>query len=113
MLLLRTCRMALGTGMVIAVAGMSATARANVEIGGTGGLHVFSESNALGDSPMQDTLKNSSFFGFRLGVFFKNKFGAEVEGGIIESEPRRILFDVWNLSIRAQAWFWSGAFVVP
>ena len=89
--------------VLFAVAGMATAAHANVEIGGTGGLHVFSESNALGDSPSQDTLKNSSFFGFRVGAFFGDKVGAELEGGIIESEPRNILFDVWNVSVRGQA----------
>jgi OmpA-OmpF porin, OOP family len=88
--------------VVVAVAGLSAPARANVEVGGTGGLHVFSDSNALGDSPTQDTLKNSSFFGFRVGAFFGPKLGAEIEGGFIESEPRGILFDVWSIGARAQ-----------
>jgi OmpA-OmpF porin, OOP family len=100
---------------VVAVAGMAAVARANVEIGGTGGLHVFSDNNALGDSPTQDTLKNSSFFGIRIGAFFGTKFGAEIEGGVIESEPRTVLFDVWNLVVRGQVVYqmWADRTDIP
>ncbi|MBX3154743.1 MAG: porin family protein, partial [Deltaproteobacteria bacterium] len=79
----------------------TAQASANVEVGGTAGLHTFSEDNALGDSPNKDTLKNSALFGVRLAVYFGPMLGVEGEFGVIESEPRSILFDVWNITYRA------------
>jgi OOP family OmpA-OmpF porin len=85
---------------VVVVLG-TATVSANVEVGGTAGLHTFSEDNALGDSPNKDTLKDSALFAGRLGVYFGPMFGVEAEAGMIESEPKTILFDVWNITYRA------------
>ena len=77
----------------VAVGGIAATtgvALANVEIGGTSGLHVFSRTNELGvnDIPNANSEHNSVLFGLRLGVFFGSMFGAEAEFGVIPSEAR-------------------------
>jgi OOP family OmpA-OmpF porin len=53
-------------------------------------------------TPAATSLKNSTFFGLRLGVYFGKKLGVEVEGGGLPTEPRSILFDVWMVAARAQ-----------
>ncbi|HEX2691828.1 MAG TPA: OmpA family protein [Kofleriaceae bacterium] len=79
-------------------------AHANVEIGGTAGLHVFAHDNELGvnDVPDANSEHNSALFGLRLGVFVTPMFGVEGEFGVIPSESRRSVFDVWNITYRAQ-----------
>ncbi len=84
-------------------------AYANVEIGGFAGLHVFSSTNGLGvpDSsvnPMraQVSEKNSAIFAGRLGFYFNEHLGIEIEGGVIPTEPSTTVFDVWNVVGRAQ-----------
>jgi OOP family OmpA-OmpF porin len=80
-------------------------AHANVEIGGTAGIHVFSKTNELGvnDVPNANSEHNSALFGLRLGVFFTPMFGVEGELAVIPSESRQSVFDVWNITYRAQA----------
>src|SRR5688572_33001973 len=67
-----------------------ATALANVEVGGTAGVHVFSENNELGvaDIPTAASERNSALFGLRLGAFFGDAVGVEGEFGVIPSEAR-------------------------
>jgi OOP family OmpA-OmpF porin len=84
-------------------------AHAGVEIGGFAGLHVFSDTNGLGvpDASVNPdramvSQKNSANFGFRLGVFFNDHIGVELEGGIIPTEPSNITFDVIDVDGRAQ-----------
>jgi OOP family OmpA-OmpF porin len=86
------------------IVGSTTSAHANVEIGGTAGLHVFSKTNELGvnDVPDANSEKNSALFGVRLGVYFGSILGAEGEFGIIPSESRKGVFDVWNIFYRAQ-----------
>jgi OOP family OmpA-OmpF porin len=81
----------------------SSTAHANVEVGGTAGVHVFSDKNELGvaDIPSADSERNSALFGLRLGVYFGDMIGVEGELGMIPSEPRNMVFDIWNLTYRA------------
>ncbi|HEY0988851.1 MAG TPA: OmpA family protein [Kofleriaceae bacterium] len=85
------------------VAASATLAHANVEIGGTAGIHVFSKTNELGvnDVPDANSEKNSALFGVRLGVYFGAMFGAEGEFGVIPSESRNGVFDVWNVTYRA------------
>jgi OOP family OmpA-OmpF porin len=80
-------------------------AHANVEIGGTAGVHVFSTTNELGvdDKPGANSERNSALFGLRLGVFFGSMFGVEGEFGVVPSESRQMVFDVWNITYRVQA----------
>ncbi|MGE3458415.1 MAG: OmpA family protein [Kofleriaceae bacterium] len=92
---------------VAAVAGIGLVAtpglaRANVEIGGTAGLHMFSTNNGLGVEKMETATsqKNSALFGVRVGVFFQNMFGVEGEFGVIPSEARSMLFSVYNITYR-------------
>jgi outer membrane protein OmpA-like peptidoglycan-associated protein len=79
-------------------------AQANVEIGGTAGIHVFSNTNELGVNDVADANSehNSALFGLRLGVFFTPMFGVEGEFAVIPSESRTSVFDVWNITYRAQ-----------
>ena len=48
-----------------------------------------------------DSERNSALFGLRLGVFFNDMIGVEGEFGVIPSEARTMVFDVWNLTYRA------------
>ena len=78
-------------------------ASANVEVGGTAGIHTFSKNNELGvpdvaDAPSQ---RNSALFGLRLGVTFNDMLGVEGEFGVIPSESRTLVFDIWNVTYRA------------
>jgi OOP family OmpA-OmpF porin len=92
---------ALAAGGIVA---STSIADANVEIGGTAGVHVFSQVNELGvnDVPGANSERNSALFGLRLGVFFTPMFGIEGEFGVVPSESRQNVFDVWNLTYRAQ-----------
>jgi OOP family OmpA-OmpF porin len=86
------------------IAASTGVARANVEIGGTAGVHTFAHDNELGvnDGPAANSLHNSVLFGLRLGVFFGPLVGVEGEFGVIPSETRRGVIDVWNVTYRAQ-----------
>jgi outer membrane protein W len=90
---------ALAAGAIVASTGL---ASANVEIGGTAGIHVFSKNNELGvaDAANADSIRNSSLFGLRLGVFFGPYVGVEGEFGVIPSESRNSVFDVWTITYR-------------
>jgi OOP family OmpA-OmpF porin len=96
--------------VVIASLTSASVASAGVELGGTAGLHTFSEDSDLGvvtgpddmPSPNATSLKNSALFGIRLGVYFGTKLGVEVEGGAIPTEPRSVLFDIWMIAARGQ-----------
>jgi OOP family OmpA-OmpF porin len=81
----------------------STTAYANVEVGGTAGIHVFSDNNELGvaDIEMASSERNSALFGLRLGVYFGDMLGVEGELGVVPSESRDLVFDIWNVTYRA------------
>ncbi|HVK84954.1 MAG TPA: OmpA family protein, partial [Kofleriaceae bacterium] len=84
---------------------MTSVAGANVEVGGIAGLHAFSNTSGLGvgedlDPAMENSLANSALFGARLGVFFTDALGVEAEGGLIPTEPRRLVFDVYAVAFR-------------
>ena len=85
------------------IAASSQIAGANVEIGGTAGIHAFSTTNELGVPDVKDapSERNSALFGLRLGVMFNDIFGVEGEFGIIPSESRTLVFDIWNITYRA------------
>ncbi len=91
---------------IAALAGLTASATvasANVEIGGTAGIHVFSTTNELGVPDVDDAAseRNSALFGLRLGFTFNDMLGVEGEFGVIPSETRGgALADVWNLTYR-------------
>ncbi len=82
---------------------LSPAANAGVEIGGTAGIHIFSDDNELGapDSDDAVTIRNSVLFGLRLGVMFGDLIGIEAEGGVIPSESRTQIFNVWSVVGRA------------
>jgi OOP family OmpA-OmpF porin len=80
---------------------MSATAQAGVEIGGTAGLHAFSDTNALGTQNNDDLYQASSaMFGFRLGIPFGDMLGVELEAGLIPTESTgsqaKGVFDIYD-----------------
>jgi len=79
---------------------------AEVEVGGTAGLHIFNQESGHGfaDFPDADandanSLSNSALFGLRFGVYF-GMIGVELEGGVIPTEPRDLVFDVYSLAAR-------------
>jgi OOP family OmpA-OmpF porin len=78
---------ALAAGLAITFT--CAVAGANVEIGGTAGLHVFSKDNELGvgERPDAQSLKNAPMYGLRLGIYGA-MIGVEVEGDVILTKPR-------------------------
>ena len=77
----------------MAIVCVSAEANAGVEFGGTMGLHVFNEDNAVGEPDVggdqRVSLQNSALFGLRLGVYFGAMLGIEAEGAVIPGETRR------------------------
>ncbi|MBK9037294.1 MAG: OmpA family protein [Myxococcales bacterium] len=92
---------ALGTG--VALAGLTAsTAHANVEVGATAGLHVFSINNELGvpDTVKATSLRNTALFGLRLGFMFGDMIGVEAEAGIMPTEDRNLVYDVFAGTLR-------------
>ncbi|MBL9014315.1 MAG: OmpA family protein [Myxococcales bacterium] len=99
----RLFRPTLCAALAAGVAASSSVAYANVEVGGTAGIHVFSEDNELGVADVMDapSERNSALFGLRLGVFFSHMLGVEAELGVVPSESRTLVFDIWNLTYRA------------
>jgi OmpA-OmpF porin, OOP family len=98
----------------LAAGGIAATASvasANVEIGGTAGVHIFSDTNELGvpDVANAPSERNSALFALRIGYQFTDIIGVEGEFGVIPSESRTQVFDVWNLLYRAHVIFQFGA----
>jgi OmpA-OmpF porin, OOP family len=88
---------------LLALVTTTAVARANVEVGGSAGVHLFSDKNGLGvPDGSTDSQKNSSLFSVRLGVFFTPAIGVEAEGGLLPTEPKSTVFDVFDLVVRAQ-----------
>ena len=87
----------------LGIAASASVASANVEIGGTAGIHVFSTDNELGVPDVEDapSERNSALFGLRLGVTFTDMLGVEGEFGVIPSESRTLVFDIWNVTYRA------------
>jgi len=89
---------ALGT-----IAALSATvAHANVEVGATAGLHVFSINNELGvpDTVKATSMRNTALFGLRLGVMFGDMIGVEAEVGVMPTEDRNLVYDVYAVTGR-------------
>ncbi len=86
----------------LGIAASASVAGANVEIGGTAGIHVFSTTNELGvpDTDGAASQRNSALFGLRLGVYFNDMLGVEGEFGVIPSESRSLVFDIWNVTYR-------------
>ena len=85
------------------LAASASVARAGVEIGGMAGVHTFAHDNELGvnDVPNANSIRNSALFGLRLGVMFTPMLGIEGEFGLIPSEARQTVFDVWTITYRA------------
>ncbi len=96
----------------LALASLSAApAAANVEVGATAGPHMFSENSELGvqDRPDATSLRNSVFFGMRLGYYLNDMIGIEAEAGAMPSEGRDQVFDVLTISARLQVLAQFGA----
>ena len=87
----------------LGIVATASTAHANVEIGGTAGVHVFNHANELGVADTADapSERNTALFAVRLGVFFNDMFGVEGEFGLLPSESRTFVVDVWNITYRA------------
>jgi outer membrane protein OmpA-like peptidoglycan-associated protein/outer membrane protein W len=93
----------LAGGALGGIALSASPAAANVEFGATAGPHTFSVNNELGVEDTDDatSLRNSVLFGLRLGFTFNDMLGIEGELGVIPSEGRNLVFDVWTLTYRA------------
>ncbi len=93
----------LAAGALGGLALSASPAAANVEIGATAGPHLFSVNNELGveDEEAATSLRNSVMFGARLGFTFNDMLGVEGEFGVIPSEGRDLVFDVWAITYRA------------
>src|SRR6185503_12048530 len=85
--------------------GLVSSAQAGVEVGGTAGAHVFSETNAVGVPDGSEVHQaNSAFFGMRLGFYFSDMLGVELEGGLIptESAGGNVKFDIYDVAVRGR-----------
>ena len=93
------------------IATSTSVADANVEIGGTAGIHVFSTTNELGVPDVKDapSERNSALFGLRLGIMFNDIFGVEGEFGVIPTESRSLVFDIWDITYRGHVIAQFGA----
>src|SRR5262245_2968384 len=87
----------------LGIAASASVASANVEIGGTAGIHVFSTDNELGvpDVDSAPAERNSALFGLRIGMTFNDMLGVEGEFGVIPSEENDLVYDIWNITYRA------------
>jgi OOP family OmpA-OmpF porin len=84
--------------------GLVSSAQAGVEVGGSAGVHIFSDTNSLGTQE-NDVVhqSNSALFALRLGVYFGSMLGVELEGGLIptESAGGNVKFDIFDVVGRA------------
>ena len=78
------------------------SAQANVEVGVTAGLHTFSINNEIGvaDTPRATSPRNTALFGLRLGMTFGDMIGVEIEGGVLPTEDRNLVYDLWLGTVR-------------
>jgi OOP family OmpA-OmpF porin len=78
-------------------------AEANVEVGVTAGLHTFNDDNELGvaDTPDATSPRNTALFGLRIGFTVNDMLGIEVEGGVLPTEDRNLVYDLWIATARA------------
>jgi outer membrane protein OmpA-like peptidoglycan-associated protein len=90
--------------ILFALVASTTVAHANVEIGGTAGIHIFDSDNELGvaDQPAGPSQRNSLLVGFRIGVYFLQVLGIEAEMGMIPTVARETEFGVTDLTYRAQ-----------
>ena len=88
---------------LLVTASLGHEARANVEIGGTAGVHLFNHDSELGvqDLPSAPSQRNSLLFGLRLGVFFTDVLGIEAELGVVPTVARQFDYSVTDLTYRA------------
>ncbi len=95
------------TAAILGVMGTATVVHANVEVGGIAGVHVFRDNDKLGigktDDPAAASQNNSALFALRLGVFFGNSLGVELEGGVIPTEASTpdVVFSVTDVTVRA------------
>ncbi len=75
-----------------------------LELGGVFGGHWFSVNNELGviDAPDTQGVRDSVLFGIRVGHFFHDILGVELEAGVIPTEGGIGTPAVWALTYRAQ-----------
>ncbi|MEO7096251.1 MAG: OmpA family protein [Polyangiales bacterium] len=93
------------TAAVLGVMGATtAVAYANVEVGGIAGVHIFKDDKlGVVDKADPATQSNTALFGLRLGVFFGNSLGVELEGGVLPTEgtTSNNVFGVTDVTARA------------
>jgi OOP family OmpA-OmpF porin len=92
-----------GTAAVDLASGRIQSAEANVEVGVTAGLHTFSSDNELGVPDVDDATspRNTALFALRIGYMINDMLGVEVEGGVLPTEDRNLVYDLWVATARA------------
>ncbi|MDX2094161.1 MAG: OmpA family protein [Kofleriaceae bacterium] len=87
-----------------AIVTSSLVAHAEVEIGVTAGIHVFSDTNELGvdDVPGAPSPTNSLLVGVRLGWYFHHMLGIEGEFGVLPTNARELDYNVTAITYRGQ-----------
>ena len=92
---------ALATAGVFGAVGVH-SAQANVEVGVTAGLHTFSINNEIGvaDTVGATSPRNTAIFGLRLGFMLNDMIGIEAEGGVLPTEDRNLVYDLWLATAR-------------
>ena len=100
MIRLSTLVAAMSCGAVMTSPGIAA---AEVEIGATGGVHIFNQQNELGvqDVPNAPSARNSLLLGLRIGAFFNSVLGVEGELGVIPTVARDFEYSLTSLTYRA------------
>jgi OOP family OmpA-OmpF porin len=90
-----------------AIVTSSLVAHAEVEIGGTAGIHGFSKDSELGvdDVPDAPSASNSLLLGVRLGVFFTKYLGVEGEFGVLPTDARDLDYGVTAITYRGHLVF--------
>jgi OOP family OmpA-OmpF porin len=75
-----------------------------LEVGGTAGIHFYSENSELGvpDSVMPPTQQNATPIGVRGGLFWRERYGVEAELAVLPAIARNDEFDVTTLTYRLQ-----------
>jgi outer membrane protein OmpA-like peptidoglycan-associated protein len=85
---------------------LASTAAADplLEVGGTTGIHFYSENSELGvpDSVMPPTQQNATPIGVRGGLFWRERYGVEAELAVLPTISRVQDFDVTTLTYRLQ-----------
>jgi OOP family OmpA-OmpF porin len=99
-----TITIRISAASVLLLLASSASADPLLEVGGTTGIHFYSENSELGvpDSVMPPTQQNATPIGVRGGLFWRERYGVEAELAVLPAIAREQQFDVTTLTYRLQ-----------